>query len=384
MTKPVIVTRAGKGSALTWTEGDSNLTNLRDATIGITDGTNSGTLDLNDQLTVSASGSATVNYNNSTKTLTIGASSSVPTHLTNGSYELALNTDGTVTVPTSSVSGTPARIQSESGKNLQLNAGGSIFTLGYDGTLATPYNVKLTTSGIQFSDSSTQTTAFTGHVSWSNVDSKPSFANVAETGNYNDLTNKPTIPVLPSNAAGVLTNDGSGTLSWAAASGGGGGPQVAIYGAIGQLTISSNTTYGGVTTLPGTLYSPMWGYNWGTAFNQFDPHGLVTINSSNHGIFQINSAGTYLIEITGLGGNSSNNDGARTRFVDIANSTYVVDESGTMATNATAYGSNGGWGPLPDISVIVTVASSGSFYYGVNNSFSGWKGVKYLKVTKLA
>ena len=74
MTKPVIVTRAAKGSPLTRTELDNNFSNIDNATIGISDGTNSGTLDLNDQLTFAASGSATVAYDSSTKTVTVGAS----------------------------------------------------------------------------------------------------------------------------------------------------------------------------------------------------------------------------------------------------------------------------------------------------------------------
>ena len=74
MTKPVIVTRAGKGSPLTRTELDANFSNIDDATIGVSDGTNSGSLSLNDTLTFAASGSATVAYNNSTKTVTVGAS----------------------------------------------------------------------------------------------------------------------------------------------------------------------------------------------------------------------------------------------------------------------------------------------------------------------
>jgi hypothetical protein len=54
MTKPVIVTRATKGSALTWTEGDTNLENLRDATITIAgDSGSAQALDLNDTLTIS-------------------------------------------------------------------------------------------------------------------------------------------------------------------------------------------------------------------------------------------------------------------------------------------------------------------------------------------
>ena len=63
MTKPVIVTRAGKGSALTWTEGDSNLTNLRDATITVTDGTNSKAIDLNGTITFTAGTNVTLSVN---------------------------------------------------------------------------------------------------------------------------------------------------------------------------------------------------------------------------------------------------------------------------------------------------------------------------------
>jgi hypothetical protein len=54
MAKPTIVTRASKGSALTWTEGDTNLTNLRDATISVAgDSGSTQSLDLNDTLTIS-------------------------------------------------------------------------------------------------------------------------------------------------------------------------------------------------------------------------------------------------------------------------------------------------------------------------------------------
>lgn len=73
MAKPTIVTRAGKGSALTWTEGDANFTNLKDATIGITDGTTSGTLDLNDTLAFTAGTNITLSYNATSKALTINS-----------------------------------------------------------------------------------------------------------------------------------------------------------------------------------------------------------------------------------------------------------------------------------------------------------------------
>ena len=74
MAKPTIVTRAGKGSALTWTEGDANLTNLRDATLTVTDGTNSKALDLNSTLTFTAGTNVTLSVNASTGAVTINSS----------------------------------------------------------------------------------------------------------------------------------------------------------------------------------------------------------------------------------------------------------------------------------------------------------------------
>ena len=73
MTKPTIVTRAGKGSALTWTEGDTNLTNLRDATIGISANGTNGSLNLNDTLTLTGTGATSVSYNSGTKTITVNS-----------------------------------------------------------------------------------------------------------------------------------------------------------------------------------------------------------------------------------------------------------------------------------------------------------------------
>ena len=72
MALPTIVTRAGKGAALTFAEGDSNFENLRDATITVTDGTNSTALNLNDTLTFTAGTNVTITE--SSGTVTIAAS----------------------------------------------------------------------------------------------------------------------------------------------------------------------------------------------------------------------------------------------------------------------------------------------------------------------
>lgn len=76
MPKPTIVTRATKGSALTWTEGDQNLENLRDATITVKAGTGGTDVvsDLNGIVTLVAGTNVTLSGDNSAKTITINAS----------------------------------------------------------------------------------------------------------------------------------------------------------------------------------------------------------------------------------------------------------------------------------------------------------------------
>ena len=92
MTKPVIVTRANKGSPLTRTELDNNFANIDNATIGLSDGTYSGTLDLNDTLNVAGTNGIQVVYTPNTKTLQIGNSSS-------GATTLSGLTDTAITSP---------------------------------------------------------------------------------------------------------------------------------------------------------------------------------------------------------------------------------------------------------------------------------------------
>jgi hypothetical protein len=86
MTKPVIVTRAGKGSALSFIEGDANFTNLQNATV--TFAGDSGTpqvLDLNDTLTI-AGGTGLSSVASATDTVTLNLDN---TAVTAGSYTKA-------------------------------------------------------------------------------------------------------------------------------------------------------------------------------------------------------------------------------------------------------------------------------------------------------
>lgn len=71
MPKPTIVTRAGKGSALTFTEGDSNFTNLRDATITVNGDTGTIVNDLNGSFTISGGTGLTSSVASTTLTLNL-------------------------------------------------------------------------------------------------------------------------------------------------------------------------------------------------------------------------------------------------------------------------------------------------------------------------
>lgn len=86
MAKPTIVTRAGKGSALTFVEGDANFTNLRDATITVAaDSGTSQVLDLNDTLTI-AGGTGLSSVASATDTVTLNLDN---TAVSAGSYTLS-------------------------------------------------------------------------------------------------------------------------------------------------------------------------------------------------------------------------------------------------------------------------------------------------------
>ena len=141
MAKPTIVTRAGKGSALTWTEGDTNLTNLRDATITIAgDSGASQALDLNDTLTIS--GGTGLSSAMTTDTVTLNLDNTAVTPATYAG-RFTVDQQGRLTAADNTVDGTNAPgfknipavgtkttsyqlTTSDVGKYVQVGSGGSI------------------------------------------------------------------------------------------------------------------------------------------------------------------------------------------------------------------------------------------------------------------
>lgn len=235
MAKPTIVTRAGKGSALTWTEGDANLTNLRDATIGITDGTISGTLDLNDTLTFTAGTNITLSYNATSKALTINGSSGGITDIVQDTTpQLGGNLDVNNKTITSA-NGNQVTIQPSAGGDLNLNA-----DYAFGGG-----HVKLNVSN--------GAKIYLNNLQWPTAD-----------GTSNQ----------------VLSTNGAGVLSWTTVSSG--TPTQVDFTA----TPSSTDVYFAMTSATGAgaknLYAPATGslkYNTGTGVITTDVN--MTLNGSN-------------------------------------------------------------------------------------------------------
>lgn len=107
-------------------------------------------------------------------------------------------------------------------------------------------------------------------VTWSTITGKPSFATVATSGNYNDLSNKPTIPTkLPT--PNVLTFTGAVTGTW----NGSAAKTVNIpSGSSYTLPLASNNTRGGIKLSSST--------RGGT------PNGITTTSGRTYAV-QVNS-----------------------------------------------------------------------------------------------
>lgn len=107
-------------------------------------------------------------------------------------------------------------------------------------------------------------------VTWSTITGKPSFATVATSGNYNDLSNKPTIPTkLPT--PNVLTFTGAVTGTWDGS-------------AAKTVNIPSGSSY----TLPLASNSTRGGIKLSSSTQGGTPNGITTISGRTYAV-QVNS-----------------------------------------------------------------------------------------------
>jgi hypothetical protein len=95
MTKPAVTLRNTKGSALTYSELDTNFTNLKDATVSLTAGTGGTAVsaDLNGNITLVAGTGITLAGNNTAKTVTINSSGGITDIVDDTTPQLGGNLD---------------------------------------------------------------------------------------------------------------------------------------------------------------------------------------------------------------------------------------------------------------------------------------------------
>lgn len=115
-------------------------------------------------------------------------------------------------------------------------------------------------------------------VTWSTITGKPSFATVATSGNYNDLSNKPTIPTkLPT--PNVLTFTGAVTDTWDGS-------------AAKTVNIPSGSSY----TLPLASNSTRGGIKLSSSTQGGTPNGITTTSGRTYAV-QVNSSEQAVVNV---------------------------------------------------------------------------------------
>jgi len=224
MAKPNITTRATKGSALSWTEGDANLENLRDATITINANGTDVVSELNGTVTLVAGTNVTLTGDNTAKTVTINAAGGIADVVSDTSPQLGGNLD---------VNGN--KIVSTSAANIEIEPDST----GY---------VHLNTNRVRIGDAGSPSLITTPDVqtmtlSLNGGSGSPELQVRADGGIalYSYSTGNITLdgqkwPKSDGTTGQVLSTDGSGNLSWSTVSGGS-----STLGGLSDVTVTSPT-----------------------------------------------------------------------------------------------------------------------------------------------